>query len=171
MISVGDSRELQAAVLAMKLLDKSLRPEIYKRTRERVLPEWDDAIKDNLAGDGFPALESRLILKNIKVKVGTQGLSLGAATSTRKAVSGGLKPAQHYYLAEFGANPRKATINGRRGATRYTYTRMINTGFKPRVKRGRYAYKAAQEIGARSVALWVKSIVQIVYEATDGKKS
>lgn len=166
MIRVEDSKELQAAILAMKALDKTLRPEIYARTREKVLPEWTDEIKGNLADDGFPALETRLVLKNTKVKVGTQGLSLGAATSTRKAVSGGLKPAQHYYLAEFGATPRVAEISGRRGETRYTYRRKINTGFKPRTRRGRYAYKAAGDIGARAVALWVQSIVQIVYEKT-----
>jgi hypothetical protein len=165
MLRVEGSRELQAVILALKLLDKTLRPELYKRTREKILPEWRDTIMDNLSRDGFPVLESRLILKNTKVSVGTQGISLGAATSVRKAVSGGLKPSQDYYLAEFGADPRVAEIKGRRGTTTYYYKRMINTGFKRRTQRGRYAYKAGAEIAARAVALWVESVVQIVYES------
>lgn len=165
MISIYDSKEIQAVVLSLKRASSELRKEIYKRTREQVLPEWRDAIATELGQGPNAVLGARLILMNTRVKIGQQELNLQAATKGTKTTSGGLIPQDYYYLAEFGAAPRVAEISGRRGNTRYNYKRKINTWSQGRVKHGRFAYKAAGNIGYRAIALWVASTVQIFTEA------
>lgn len=165
MISIYDSKEIQAVVLSLKLCSADLRKEIYKRTREQVLPEWNEAIATQLGSQPNSAMGAKLILKNTRVKIGAQELVLQAATKGTKTTSGGLIPNEYYYLAEFGAAPRVAEVWGRRGNTRYNYRRKVNTWSKGRVKHGRFAYKAAGEMGYRAVALWVSSTVQIFTEA------
>jgi hypothetical protein len=164
-ISVYDSREIQAVILALKVAGKDLRKEIYKRTRDQVLPEWREAIATEIGQGPNASLGARLVLKNTRVKMGQQEINLEAATRGTRTTSGGLIPSTHYFMAEFGANPRIANISGRRGGTTYNYKRKINTWSTGKVKNGRYAFKAAGDMGYRAVALWVASTVQIFTEA------
>ena len=160
-VSTWDSKSIQATILALKVARKDLRKEIYARTRRLILPDWNQSIADNIGGDKFAA---QMILRNTRVSVG-QTLQLYAATKTRPTVSGGLSPDPYWYLAEFGANPKVVDVRGRRGDTRYMYRRKVNTGLKPRMREGRYAYKAADKIIKRSISLWVQSTWQILYDA------
>lgn len=168
-ISVWDSKELQAAIYAMKIASAGLRKEIYKRTREKVLPEWTEAVATEIGSKSYSTLGYAMILKSTRVDVSAENIRLRAATSKRKNKTGGLIPAQNYYLYEFGATPRVADIKGRRGDTRYDYKRKVNTGLPKRTKYGRGAYKAANKIGTRALALWVSSIIQIYSDAARGK--
>lgn len=167
MLSVFGSRELQAVVLAMKQTENSLRPEIYKRTRESILPDWTGRISEELSSYPFAKFNNAL-LKNQRVAVGTQGVAVQAATSSRAIRKGStLTPAAYYHLAEFGANPQVVPVQGRRGATRYEYKRTVNTGMLRRNRNGRFAYKVAPEIVSRSVAMWVQTVVQVMREAVE----
>ena len=168
-VSVWDSKELQGAIYAMKIASAGLRKEIYKRTREKVLPEWTEAVATEVGSKRFSSLGYALSMKATRVAVSQENIRLNAATSTRKSTTGGLIPARHYYLYEFGAAPRMAEVHGRRGETRYNYKRKVNTGLPPKTKYGRGAYKAANKIGTRALALWVSSIVQIYNDAARGK--
>lgn len=168
MISVEGSKEVQAALLAMKYADKELRTTIYARTREQILGDWTPSVQENINGYKYGRMHSALLMKSTTVSVGTQGITVNAATSGRK-LSGGMSPKTHYYLAEYGANPKDVKVRGRRGATSYTYTRKVNTGFLPHKKNGRFANKAAEKIVARSVAMWVQIIVKSFSEAVEGK--
>lgn len=165
-VSVFDSTEVQATILALKVMRKDYKKEVYARTRRLILPEWNESIATRIGGDKFA---SQMILKNTRVKIG-QSLQLEAATKTRPTVSGGLSPDPHFYLAEFGADPKVTEVQGRRGSTRYTYRRTVNTQFKPRTKYGRYGFDAAGEMVKRSIALWVQSTWQLMYEALDRSK-
>lgn len=165
MISVKDDRQLQAVILAMKVLPRELRPEIYKRTRENILPDWNESINEKLSAAPNTKFNFAL-LKGRRVSVGTQGVGVHAATSRKKlSKKSTLSPTTAYHLAELGANPRKAEVHGRRGTTRYRYTRMVNTGMSKRVSYGRFAYRTASEIVTKSVNLWVKTVVDVMYEA------
>lgn len=169
-VSIWDSKEIQAAIIGLKIVNKDLRREIIKRSREQILGEWDSTIADNISTVGGDIYATRLIMKNTRVKVGTQGFTLEAATRTKKQTSGGLIPATHYYLAEFGADPKRVPVQGRRGSTRYEYMRTVNTGFQKRVKNGRYAFKAAGKMMNRFIAMYTQTSIQMIYEAFEGKR-
>lgn len=168
-VSVWDSKELQGAIYAMKIASAGLRKEIYKRTREKVLPEWTEAVATQIGQRSYSTLGYALIMKSTRVAVSQENIRLTAATSTRKITGGNLIPARHYYLYEFGATPHVGEVRGRRGNTTYNYKRMLGKGLPPRTKYGRGAYKAANKIGTRALALWVSSIVQIYNDAARGK--
>lgn len=161
-VSVWDSKPLQVTILALRAMRSDLRKELYARVRSSVLPDWTQTLADEIGGD---LMASRLLLKNTRVKVGTNGIVLEAATRTKPALSGGLQPDPHFYLVEFGATPRKAKVAGRRGNTTYQYERMVNTGMKPRRRAGYYTSKAADKIIKRTLAMWVSSTFQLMNEA------
>lgn len=161
-VSVFDSKPLQVTILALRTMRSDLRKEIYSRARSQILPEWNQTLADKIGGD---VLAARLLMKNTRVKVGTGGVVLEAATRTKAAVSGGLAPDPQFYLAEFGAVPRKVPVSGRRGNTRYDYERMVNTGMKRRRRSGYYAGKAGDQIVKRVLSLWVASTFQLLNEA------
>lgn len=168
MISVKGSKELQAVVLAMKVVDKDLRPEMYARTRQHILPDWTTSIQKRIDVRENSKLHTALLMKGTRVGIGTQGVNVTAAASTKAIRKGStLSPAGNFYLAEFGANPKEVEVRGRRGATQYAYRRKVNTGFLSRSRKGRFAYRAADEIVTRSVALWVQTIVQVINEAIE----
>jgi hypothetical protein len=165
---IWQSKELQAAILGLKIVEKDLRKEILKRSRELILKDWDSAVADEISTVGGDIYATRLTMRNTRVKVGTQGFTLQAATRGTKATSGGLISSQHYYLAEFGADKKVVPVNGRRGATNYQYKRTVNTGFQRRVKNGRYAFKAAGKIMTRTIALYTQTTIQMIYKAFEG---
>lgn len=165
---IWQSKELQAAILGLKIVEKDLRKEILKRSRELILKDWSDAVSDEISMVGGDVYATRLTMRNTRVKVGSQGFALQAATRGTKATSGGLISSQHYYLAEFGADKKVVPVNGRRGNTRYGYKRTVNTGFQRRVKNGRYAFKAAGKIMTRTIALYTQTTIQMIYKAFEG---
>lgn len=165
---IWQSKELQAAILGLKIVEKDLRKEILKRSRELILKDWSDAVSDEISMVGGDVYATRLTMRNTRVKVGSQGFALQAATRGTKATSGGLISSQHYYLAEFGADKKVVPVNGRRGNTRYEYKRTVNTGFQRRVKNGRYAFKAAGKIMTRTIALYTQTTIQMIYKAFEG---
>ncbi len=168
MLSVTGSRELQAVVLALKNVDKTLRPEMYARTRQHILPDWSTGIQERINAREGAKLHSALLMKGTRVGVGTQGVKVEAATSSKAIRKGStLKPSANFYLAEFGANPKEVTVNGRRGATSYTYKRTVNTPFLSRSRKGRFTYRVAENIVSRSVAMWVQTVVQVISEAVE----
>lgn len=168
-VTVWDSKELQAAVIALRIVGKDLRKEIMKRTRELILTDWDRAVAEEISSVGGDIYATRLTMRNTRVKLGAQGFSLQAATRSTKATSGGLVSSKDYYLAEFGANKKVVPVQGRRGATRYQYKRTVNTGLQRRTPHGRYAFKAASKIMNRALALYTQTTIQMVYSAFERK--
>jgi hypothetical protein len=166
-ISIKGSKELQAIVLALKTVDKTLRPEMYSRTRQLILPDWQTGIQEKINAKPYSKVNTAL-MKGQRVSVGTQGVSVLAAQSSKSVRPGStLTPRENWAAAEFGTKPREALIRGRRGETQYAYRRRIMTGFLANNRKGKFAFRQAEEIISRSVALWVQTVVQVISEAVD----
>jgi hypothetical protein len=167
-LSVQGSKQLQAIVLALKTVDKELRPEMYRRTREKILPDWRGGIAEKINARPYANLHAALLLKGTRVGVGTQGVEVHAATNSKPVRAGStLTPQENWQAAEFGTKPRPFTIQGRRGETQYAYQRRIMTGFLPNNRKGKFAFKTGKEIVSRSVAMWVQTTVQVISEAVE----
>jgi hypothetical protein len=170
-LSVKGSKELQAVVLALKIAEPKLRPEMYRRTREKILPDWSTGIQEKLNAQPYSKVNTAL-MKGQRVSVGTQGVSVLAAQSSRPVRPGStLTPRQNWAAAEFGTKPREELIRGRRGATQYQYRRKIMTGFLANNRKGKFAFRQAEEIISRSVAMWVQTVVQVMREAVEEGES
>jgi hypothetical protein len=166
-LSVKGSRELQAVVLALKIAEPKLRPEMYARTRQKILPDWTTGIQEKINAKPYAKLHTAL-MKGQRVSVGTQGVSVLAAQSSRPVRPGStLTPKQNWAAAEFGTKPREELIRGRRGATQYQYRRKIMTGFLANNRKGKFAFRQAEEMVSRSVAMWVQTVVQVMREAVE----
>lgn len=167
MLSVKGSKELQAVILALKTVEPKLRPEMYSRTRQHILPDWTGKIQERVNAKPYTKVNTAL-LKGQRVAVGTQGVSVLAAQSIRPVRDGStLTPANNWAAAEFGTKPKEVLIQGRRGNKRYAYKRKIMTGFLPNNRKGKFAFRVAEEIIHRSVAMWVQSVVQVISEAVE----
>lgn len=165
MLSVKGSKQLQAVVLALKQAEPKLRPEMYARTRQHILPDWTKGIQERINAQPYSKVNTAL-MKGQRVSVGTQGVTVVAAQSSKGVSKGStLTPRQNWAAAEFGTKPRVAEISGRRGDTRYKYNRKIMTGFLPNNRKGKFAFRTAENIVSRSVALWVQTVVQVMNEA------
>lgn len=163
-IDVRQSPELQAAILGIRAANRDLRRRIYADARANVGGLWTPALERRAS----TTLDRRVILKGARVAVGTSGFTVKAATS-RKALSGGLIPANQWPAVEFGARRRKATFpSTSRKGRRYMVTRTINRGLPGRVPHGRIAFDAASEIGTKLVGSFVTSIVTTYQESVDG---
>ena len=111
-------------------------------------------------------------MKGQRVSVGTQGVSVLAAQSTRPIRPGStLTPKENWAAAELGTKPREVLVRGRRGETQYAYRRRIMTGFLANNRKGKFAYRQAEEMISRSVAMWVQTVVQVISEAVDKGES
>lgn len=171
MLSVKGSKQLQAVVLALKIAEPKLRPEMYQRTREKILPDWTTGIQEKINAQPYSKVNTAL-MKGQRVSVGTQGVSVLAAQSSRPVRPGStLTPRQNWAAAEFGTKPRVELIRGRRGDTQYQYRRRIMTGFLANNRKGKFAFRQAEEIVSRSVAMWVQTVVQVMREAVEEGES
>jgi hypothetical protein len=164
MIDVRESRELQAAIFAMKMANRELRREIYKRARAKLGGEW----APGLASRATTPFENRVLVKGARTKVSTEGFTMVAATS-RRLLSGGLLPSTQYAGAEWGAKVRREEIQTHTPKGRpYKVTKFINRQFRPRQLNGVIVMETASDLGTRLVRLWVETIVETYAAATQG---
>lgn len=144
---------------------------MYQRTREKILPDWTTGIQEKINAQPYSKVNTAL-MKGQRVSVGTQGVSVLAAQSSRPVRPGStLTPRQNWAAAEFGTKPRVELIRGRRGDTQYQYRRKIMTGFLANNRKGKFAFRQAEEIVSRSVAMWVQTVVQVMREAVEEGES
>lgn len=165
MLDVRASRELQAAVLAMKAAGRDLRLAIYKESRGQLMSEWVPALQRRAT----TRQQQAVIVKGARVRTSPDGFSLMAATS-RRPLKGGLIPSDRWQGAELGARTRRAefTTHSRKG-TPYTVRKIINRQFLARVKYGRVAFDASSELVTKAVRIWVRVIVDKYREAVEGR--
>ena len=140
MLSVRYSRALEAAVLALKVMDKNLRNDINRSTKAMLDPVWKQAVASNAS----TAQDRAVIVKGARVKGGNPPIAV-AATS-RRPLSGGLVPQDMWPVYEFGGNQNRVTSYESRSpkGTRYTETRHTTRQIARRNKSGRVAYKAGR---------------------------
>lgn len=166
MLRVQDNRALEAAVLALKVMDRDLRNDINRSTKAVLDPIWKQAVADNATTE----LDRLVIVKGARVKGGNPPEAI-AATS-RKALGGGMVPQDLWPVIEFGGHYNKVTTyqstspKGRK----YRVTRHTARQVPARDRSGRVAFAALAQVTPRVVSLWVQMIVAKTYEAIEGRR-
>ncbi len=165
-ISVHSSQQLQAVILATKQVDRELRKQIRQHTRQMVLPEWQQAVRENAS----TRLEQRVLGQTARALVSDQNVTLKAAHIGR-ALAGGLKPSDMWWAVEFGApRDQRRDYTGRRGSTTFPVKgRRTTQQLRPRNSKGYVAYPAAANIIPRIAALWAQTAARTIHEAFESR--
>lgn len=165
-LNVLDSRELQATILALRAIDKTLAAQVRKYTKAVAAPEWSQALNRRAT----TRLEQRVIANTAVVTVTNQNVRVQSASKGRM-LSGGLLPKSEYPAVEFGKNPSKTTYTriSPRGQS-HRVTAVVGRQFKRRNPRGYVFYPAAEEMIPRIAALWVQTTVKTIANALEGKQ-
>jgi len=165
-IDIYQSRELQAAVLGLRRANKTMQAEVRKQTREKLLPEWQQAVRER----ADTRLEQRVLADTARVKMSNQNVRLSSATVGRK-LSGGLNPKVQAAAVAFGADRAQKTTyeaRSRKGKT-FKVTRRTRAQLRP-VRRDGYAvYPAAKAMIPRFASLWVQTVVRSFHDGIEGK--
>lgn len=162
-VSVRSSKEIQAAVLGLRLMDKDLRREINKATREQMNPTWQGLVKLEAQR---PA-DFAILVPGTRIAAGNPP-SAKAGTSTRKLSGGGVR-ADLAHIQEFGVNDREVyrtyDRRNRRTGGSHKVTRRTLRQFPARERKGRVIYPAFAELAPRMSKLWVQLVVRMTHEA------
>jgi hypothetical protein len=154
-LDVRKSPELQAAVLALKTAERQIVRDINKDARAQLAPVW----QQQLVQKARSPLEQAVMAKGPKVSISDRRVRVQAATS-RRALSGGLVPAEQYAGVEWGARPQVKEIAGKSPRGRaYRYKRTVNRQFRARTKQGHVAMRAAGDVGPAIVSAWLRIVV------------
>lgn len=166
MISVQNSRVLQAASLALKGMDRDLRNSINRETTKTFGPVW----KQVVAKQRMTARDRAIFMKGTRLAGGNPP-TLYAANS-KKAMRGGLIPMDEARAFEFGAPSRQTkktyTSKSEKGK-QYSITRRTQKAVPPSFPKGRVIYPAFKEVAPRIAALWVQLVVKRTFDAMEGK--
>lgn len=166
MLSIEGNDELRAVAFGMKYIDRDTKNAVNRATRAELKPIWRAELDASMAGTN--TFTSRL-LKGDRVSPGNPP-TLYAATSKRGiGKSKRLNPAEHYYLAEFGARDslyRRYTRKSDNGGS-HQVKRRTNTGLPLQASKGRVVYPAAKQAIPRLASLWVQTFVKSVSDAAN----
>lgn len=160
-VSVGDDRSLQAAVLAFKLADRGLKKRVNDAVRTHLNQPW----KSGIAQRASTPLEQRVLVPGARVAAGNPPAFV-AATSNRR-LSGGLIPNAQGHAVEFGAADttttyrRRTPSGGTTSVTRHTRRQL------PRRRKAGPVMATAAEFGGRAASLWTQLIVKVYHDAAD----
>lgn len=166
MLSVRDSRELQASVLALKAADRELRGRINRATVEVGNQIWKPALEAHATRH----LDTRVLAVGARVKGGNPPVAMAA--NSRRAVgrTRRLVPADRWPAFEFGANrdsySRYTRVNRTAGGS-HRVERRTMTGLPPRYRKGRVVFPAFADVAPRMVSLWVQIIVKAYNDAAE----
>lgn len=168
MLSVRDSRELQATVLAIKGADRELRREINRATVQTGNAIWKPLVEAHASRP----MDARVLTAGARIKGGNPPTAIAA--SSRRAIGKGrrLVPAEHWHAWEFGANREDTTTYQRRSprGTVHQVTRRTKRHLPPRTRGGRVVYPAFAEAAPRMVSLWVQLTVRLYRDAAERKR-
>lgn len=156
-ISVFESKELRAAIVTMKGLDRDIAANVRKHVRGVVLPIW----KQSLAQHTTTRLENRVLVDSARVTVTDKQVTLKSGALAKRLSGGGLI----YELApptEFGADGSKAKPVTNAAGT--TYKRRTGSAFKRRKRKGYVAWPAVADSVPRIAAAWVGTVMRTVHE-------
>jgi hypothetical protein len=143
-ISVFESKELQAARLALGTLDREWRKEVRNRLKPMVDPVWREAVRANTQ-----SRQDVVVLSDTaRVAVSDQTVTLKSA-GVGRSLSGGARPSELARAVEFGS--------------------VHHRNLPARNVKGRVVYPAAARVIPRIVSLMVQTIIRTTYEAFEGK--
>jgi len=167
-VSVNESREMRAVVLALKQSDRVIQSQIRKNVRGELAPEFTKSMREH----ANTRLEHRVLADTARVQVSNQNVTLRTAHVGR-ALSGGMSPKQGYPAVEFGADREaKRTVDqtSQKGKY-YRATKRTRVQFRPRNKRGYVFYPTVNEMVPRFAALYAQTVVRTFAEALEGKSN
>lgn len=165
-ISILVSKEMRAVAGALQSLDRETKKFLRKETKDMAEDEWKSALVQNVS----TTVEDRVLVKTATVKVSDQNVTLTSAGKGR-ALSGGLKPTEHYAAVEFGADPEKVTYTARSKTGRnYKVTRNTRGQLRPRNPKGYVVWPAAADIIPRIAALRFQTVIRTTYEALEARR-
>ncbi|SDT69456.1 hypothetical protein [Jiangella sp. DSM 45060] len=166
MLRVGDHRELQAVVLALKAMDRSLARDLRRDLVKTMSPEWKSVVAKHASWH----MDDRVIVPGTRIASGNPPVA--QAAGSRRALSGGLVPVVAWPGFEFGSNQNRTTTytrrNRRSGGT-HRVTRNTTKQLARRAPKGRVAHPAFAELGPRLASLMVQTVVRRVHEAAEGR--
>lgn len=161
-LDVLGSRELQAALLAIRRAPSELQKQFRQHARAMVEPEWQKAVTEQAS----TRLQQRVLAQTAKASVSSQNVRLSSAGSASK-LSGGLQPSKNGHAVEFGANAnRQVTQRSRKGKQ---YTRRMGDAFGAPRRAGHAVFPAARSIIPRIASLFVQTVVRTLHDAFEGK--
>lgn len=166
-ISIIASRPLRDVARAWAQLPRENRTQIRTQTKNIMTPEWRKAVDAEAASD----LERRVIATTARVAVSDRNITLRAGGS-RRALSGGLIPAEQNRAVEFGGGrDRQRTYSNRsRRGKRYPVTRHTQRQLPPFRRQGYVFYAAVAKITPRIAALWAQTWARGIHEVMEGKR-
>jgi len=164
-ISVRNSRELQATILALKSLDREVSANIRRFTRQLIVPEWQQGLRERAQSRA----QIRVLADTGRATVSSQNISLKSA-SVGRSLAGGLNPKSSWAAFEFGANDVETTYTAtsRRGV-RFSVTRHTRRQLPSRSRTGWVVFPTAKDIIPRVAALWWQTTIRTMYEAFERK--
>lgn len=152
-IDVRDSRELQAALLAIRSVPREIRAQIRKHTKAMAQPEWQEGV----ASRAKSKLDHKVLVKTARVAVRDTNVVL------RSGATGKLKDLTR--PVEFGANRDQIEeYSGRRGSKRFKVRRHTARQMAWRRQEGRVVYPTAENLIPRFAALWVQTVIRTFHE-------
>jgi len=161
--SVKFSPQLKAVSLALRLMDKDLRREINKATRDTMNPEWTKLVKSAAVSPG----EQAVLVPGARVAAGNPPAARAAA-SVRK-LSGGALPTELANAMEFGTSDReKVTTYDRRNRKTggsHKVTRHTRRQLPVRRPKGYVVYPSFAKLAPRMASLWTQIVVKKTHEA------
>ncbi|GAB3608591.1 hypothetical protein GCM10027414_07160 [Humibacter ginsengiterrae] len=167
-ISVWDSKELQATVLAIRAANRELRGNIRRFTREEIANDWSH----DLAEQATTHIEHRVLVDSARVTVSNQNVTLkSGGVGGRLGGKGSAKPADIVSAVEFGADQgHVATYASRRrkGKAFEVKNRHTHHQFKAPNRKGYVVYPAAAREIPRYASLWVQTCIRTIMDAVDG---
>jgi hypothetical protein len=163
-ISVWESKELQALLLALRGFDRDLKREIRARTKAVAQPAWQKAVAERADS----VLESRVLASTARVAVSDQNVTLKSAAIGR-SLKGGLRPSDSYAAVEFGADRNAKVTYDRKSPKGNTHkvTRRTRLQLRSRNRKGYVVFPAAAEVIPRLAALWVQTTIRTFYETIE----
>lgn len=160
-------RELRAAVLALKQVDRDLKRDVNKRMRDTMNPVWKGALGDHVSWAPEQAL-----LKGARIAAGNPP-TMYAANAKRPWRSGStLVPRDHWHALEYGSSSQAFTTYQRRSprGTVHQVTRRTKAHLKPRRRAGYVIGPSVAETLPRLASLFVQSVVRSVLDALEERR-
>lgn len=156
-ISVFESKELRAAIVTMKGLDRDIAANVRKHVRGQLLPIW----RTELAQHSTTKLENRVLVDSARVTVTDKQATIKSGAGAKR-LSGGGTITQLAPATEFGVNQTKPRpVTNRKGTT---YKRRVGTAFHKRKRAGYVAWPAVADGVPRIAAVWVGTIMRTVHD-------
>lgn len=160
-------REIRAAVLALKQVDRDLRRDINRRMRETMNPVWKGALNERVSWAPEQAL-----LKGARVAAGNPPRILAAASKRPWKRGKTLIPRQHWHALEYGSSSQAYTKYQRRSplGNVHEVNRRTKAHLKPRNHRGYVIGPSLAEMLPRLSSLFVQSVIRGVLDALETRR-